>query len=656
MKQLYEFGHFTLDMEESRLLRDGQPVPLKPKVLETLLVLVENTGRVMDKEGLMKRIWPDSFVEEANLTVNISQLRKALGDDENGGHFIETVPKRGYRFAAQVTTVLAERADLIVRERTRSRIVIEEQETNGTDPTESPKTGSTLAYPADAARTKITAVIDSAVGTKYRSLLLAFLFLIAVSAAGYLVYLRRSTHVLAKPSSLAVLPFRNLKPDAETDFIGSSLADAITTQLSGATALIVRPSAYVDNYRNQSMDPRKVAQELNADALLTGTYLKEGDNLRITAQLIDVSGNQILWHDTLDVKYQGLRTVQDQVSLSVAEALKLKMNPAEVERLKQDASHDELAYEDYLRGRFLISTNSHQKAVELLESSVARDPNYALSWAYLGKAYSITASQYFGGSEYRNKAQMAYEKALALGPEDPETLVLISNFLTENNRVEEAVPILREVTRTHPNYPFAHWELSYAYRYAGILNPSIEEGERALQLYPNITGHLFNSYLYAGQYQKFIESLPSRQDAYFVFYRGLGYYYLKNFDQAIVFFDRAYELDSSAIVTRIGKALSLAGAGKNRQALNLLKAIDAKVEDGGASDGEISYKLAETYAVLGDTPSALHKLRASIDQGFFCYGYFISDPLTENLRSENEYLTLMEKARQRHEEFKRRFF
>src|SRR6266550_2237917 len=126
MKELYEFGSFTLDATEGRLLRDGQAVSLKPKVFETLVVLVENTGQTMDKEELMKRLWPDSFVEEANLAVNISQLRKALG--ENGERFIETVPKRGYRFSAQVTKVLADPVDMVVRERTRARIVIEEEE------------------------------------------------------------------------------------------------------------------------------------------------------------------------------------------------------------------------------------------------------------------------------------------------------------------------------------------------------------------------------------------------------------------------------------------------------------------------------------------------------------------------------------------------
>ncbi len=660
MRELYEFGCFTLDVAESRLLRDGRPVPLKPKVLETLCVLVENTGHTMDKSELMQRLWPDSHVEEANLSVNISQLRKALGENENGGPFIETVPKRGYRFVAAVTKVLIEPSEMIVREVTRSRIVIEEEETNGAGPT------STVGWPrstsADAQFTPahLTVTTRSAPKSGRHAILLAIpLILIAVITAGYLLHLKRerpATTVL-RPSSLAVIPFRNLKADSETDFLGSSLADALTGRLSTTTALTVRPSAEVINYRNQPVDVRKVAQELNVDAVLTGTYFKEGDNLKITAQLTDVRTNQISWHESVDLKYGKLRGAADVLALSIAKALQLELAPSEVERLQQDEPHDELAYEEYLRGRFLMSTNNQLKAVEMLESSVARDPKQALAWAYLGKAYSVTASQYLGdGGKYYDKAQMAYEKALALKPDDPETLVLLANFLTEANRVEEAVPILRELTRTHPNYPFARWELSYAYRYAGALNPSIEEGERALQLYPNITGHVFNSYLYAGQYEKFIDTLPSRPDAYFVFYHGLGHYYLKDFARASAEFERAYELDSSAIVTHIGKALSLGIAGKNIQALDLLKAIDSRTQSGGGSDGEISYKLATAYAVLGDKPSALRKLRSSIDQGFFCYGYLISDPLTESLRFENEYLTLMEKARQRHEEFKRKFF
>ena len=183
-KPLYEFGHFTLDGTESRLLRDGQPVPLAPKVLETLIVLIENGGHVIDKKELMERLWPDSFVEEANLAVNISQLRKALGDDENGGHFIETVPKRGYRFAAQVTKILAERADLVVHERTRSRIVIDEEEaTDGHRDVETSARNQTESRPATKS------IAETSVNTRpLRKVALGALAALIITTAGVVLY------------------------------------------------------------------------------------------------------------------------------------------------------------------------------------------------------------------------------------------------------------------------------------------------------------------------------------------------------------------------------------------------------------------------------------------------------------------------------------
>src|SRR5437588_10855321 len=124
---LYKFGIFTFDVNAGRLFRDGARVSLKPKVLETLLVLIEGNGRVIYKEDLMRRLWPDSFVEEANLTVNVSQLRKALGETENGERFIETVPKKGYRFIPRVTKIVVGQTDTVVRERIRTPVVIDEK-------------------------------------------------------------------------------------------------------------------------------------------------------------------------------------------------------------------------------------------------------------------------------------------------------------------------------------------------------------------------------------------------------------------------------------------------------------------------------------------------------------------------------------------------
>jgi DNA-binding winged helix-turn-helix (wHTH) protein/TolB-like protein/Tfp pilus assembly protein PilF len=666
MKQLYEFGHFTLDMAESRLLRDGRPVPLKPKVLETLLVLIESSGHVLEKQELMQRLWPDSFVEEANLTVNISQLRRALGDDENGERFIETVPKRGYRFAAQVTKIMAERADLVVHERTRSRIVIEEHETDRDEGIQS--TANLHGSPAHALMPSALALPQTDHTThdpkawvrrnKTFSAIIGVTVVTAMAVATYFVARKPSSRPEPplKPNSLAILPFRNLRPNAETDFLGPSMADAVINRLSHIRTLMVRPSSYVQKYGKQDIDPQVAARELSVDKVVTGSFLRDGDNLRVTAQLIDVNRGDVLWNETIDVKYEKLLTMEDRVAEQIIKGLRLNLSPAETERLKIDAPQNPRAYEAFLYGRHLISGNEHQKAIKLLEESVSLDPNYALAWTYLGKAYSVTASQYFGGREFHDKAQAAYEKALALKPQLPETRMLLANFLTENNRVEEAVPILRKVIEENPNHSLARWELSYAYRYSGMLDQSIAEGESALQLDPHITGHLFNSYLYAGEHEKFVNSLPMRDDPYTLFYRGLGHYYMKDWARASVYFDRAHQLDSGALVSQLGEVLKLAMDGHNREGLELLKVIESKLEKDPFGDGELSYKLAECYSVLEDRASALRLLKKSIDQGFFCYPYFVSDPLLDNIRGETQYAALIEKARQRHERFKQTFF
>lgn len=666
MKELYEFGRFTLDMAESRLLRDGQPVPLKPKVLETLSVLVENTGHTMDKDELMKRLWPDSFVEEANLAVNISQLRKALGEGENGEIYIETVPKRGYRFAAQVTKVLAERADLVVHERTRSRIVIEERE-SGSDE-DAQRTIAPDGAPARAAMASALALPQAArahrnpIGWAKRNKILAaatgVMVVLAIAVTANFIVRKRSARFETplKSNSLAILPFRNLRPNTETDFLGPSMADAIVNRLTHIPTLMVRPSAYVQKYGNQEIDPQVVAREMNVDKLLTGSFLKDGDDLRVTVQLIDVNRDGVVWNETINVKYDRLLTMVDRITEQILKGLRLNLSPEVTERLKIDEPQNALAYDNFLRGRYLISSNEHSMAIKLLEESVSLDPTYALAWAYLGKAYSVTASQYFGGREFHDKALAAYEKALALKPKQMETRVLLANFLTENNRVEEAVPMLRQVIEENPNHPFARWELSYAYRYGGMLDQSIAEGESALNLYPHLTGHLFNSYLYAGQYEKFINSLPMRDNAHTLFYRGLGHYYRKDWARASHYFERARQLDAGALLSQIGEVLRLAMEGDNRKGLELLKSIESKLEKDPHGDGELSYKLAECYSVLEDSESALRLLKKSIDQGFFCYPYFISDPLLNNIRGNPQYDSLIEVARQRHQRFKQTFF
>jgi eukaryotic-like serine/threonine-protein kinase len=505
-----------------------------------------------------------------------------------------------------------------------------------------------------------TPALDSGL-TSSRGRLLARLavLLFAVLVVGYFAVRKSSTTpTSARPRSLAILPFRNLKQDPETDFLGFSLADAVITKLGYINALTVRPSSSVDKYRNQIIDPRKVAADLNVDTLLTGSFIKDGDDLRITTQLIDVKPDKILWREAIDLKYDKLLTVQDRVSQQIIKGLELNLSPAEAANLKPENPINSLAYEYYLHGVDLYSLNEFAAAIQMLEKSAAVEPNYALTWAHLGRAYTTNASLRFGGREDYTKAQAAYEKAIALNPALVEPRIYMANLLTDTGRVEQAVPLLRSALQTSPNNADAHWELGYAYRFGGMLQESVAECEQARQNNPQvkINSSALNSYLYLGEYEKFMQSLPLNDSIYILFYHGFGEYYLNNHEQAARDFDRAFEMEPSLLPANVGKALSYSIKHDDARGLKILHQTEDRIEEQGVSDAEGIYKVAQAYAVLGDKVSALHMLRHSIGGGFFCYPYFVRDPLLQNLRDEPEFQALMSQARQRHEQFKARFF
>jgi serine/threonine protein kinase/TolB-like protein len=481
----------------------------------------------------------------------------------------------------------------------------------------------------------------------------------SIVVLGYFAASKLNVHPApAGPRSLAVLPFRNLRQEPETDFLGFSLADAVITKLGYVGALTVRPSSSIDKYRNQIIDPRKVAAELNVDTLLTGSFMKDGDDLRITTQLIDVKPDKILWRDSIDLKYDKLLTVQDRVAQQIIKGLELNLSPAEAANLKPEKPISTAAYEDYLRGIDLYSLNEFASAIDMLEKTTALEPNYAPAWAHLGRAYTTNASLQFGGREDYGKAQTAYEKAIALNPSLLEPRIYEANLFTDTGRVEQAVPLLRSVLKDSPNNAEAHWELGYAYRFGGMLKESIEECEKARQNNPQvkINSSAMNGYLYLGDYEKFRQSLPVNDSVYILFYRGFVEYHLNNHEQAAKDFDRAFELDSSLLPADVGKALSYSIQHHNAAGMKLLQLTEAKIEERGVSDAEGIYKVAQAYALLGDKASALHMLRHSIGGGFFCYPYFVRDPLLQSLRDEPEFQTMMKQAWQRHEQFKTAFF
>jgi len=422
-------------------------------------------------------------------------------------------------------------------------------------------------------------------------------------------------------------------------------------------SLTVRPSAAIEKYRGTAIDLHKVAADLQVDTLLTGSFIRDGDNLRITYQLVDAKTEKILGQGVIDLKYDNLLAVQDRVTSQLISELQLSLSPSEAERLKPENPVSPLAYEYFLQGLDFHGQHKFPLAIKMLEKSTEIDPNYAPAWAYLGASYTSDAAFEFGGREQYRRAQAAYERALAIRPNLLDAQMFLANLLVDTGKVEQAVPLLRKALKTNSNYAAAHWELGYAYRFAGMLDESVAECERARLLAPLVkaNGSVLNTYLYLGQYQKFLESLPFDDSSFTLFYRGFGEFHERDFDQASKDFDRAYELDPT-LYAGIGKALSDSIHQRKTEGLDLLSGLERKIRERGVGDPEGTYKIAQAYAVLGDKVSAMRMLRTSVESGFFSYPYLSRDPLLNELRGEPEFDHILNLARQRHEAFKSSFF
>ncbi len=421
----------------------------------------------------------------------------------------------------------------------------------------------------------------------------------------------------------------------------------------------MRPTYDIQKYTTQAVDLSKMAADLGVDAILTATFIHEEDNLRITGQLIDTKTRGTLWNGGFDTKYNKLLSVQDKVARQIVSGLELTLSPSEAARWKDMDAVDPLAYEYYLRGVDLYARNDFHLASKVLAKSLEVAPNYTPAWASLGRAYTAAASFQFGGNEMYQKAEAAFGRALALNPDVVDAKVFMANMFTDTGRVERAVPLLRDALRAKPDDAEAHWELGYAYRFAGMLRQSVAECEKARELDPTVkrNSSALNSYLYLGQYEHFLRSLPEGdENALMVFYRGLGKYYLGRKQAATEDFDRAFEVDRTLLHARVGKAVSFAIQHRRKEAESMLEALESQVTSGGRTyDPEAIYKVAQGYAVLGNRAGGMRMLKRSVEGGFFPYEYLTHDPLLNALRGEREFGALMSAARKRHQQFEERF-
>lgn len=409
-RQLYEFGSFRLDAPRGILWRDHEEVALTPRLFEMLLLLVENSDRVIEKDELMTRLWPDSIVEEANLTVNVSALRKALGQRGNENRYIVTVAGRGYRFVAEVRDANELETEVVLEQHTSTEIIIDEE-----------RDDSAVSVQPLPKRVSSIAVWWPIFRRKPQTVLLIGLVLVG---AAVLVLWRLAT--LNNPATgprlktIAVLPFKLLSGNEADDYMGVGMADALITRIGSINQFSVRPTSAVLKYARTEQSPLEVGRALNVEAVLEGTIRRSGDTYRVTVQLVSVQAGAPIWTDKFDEKAGDIFTVEDRVSAKMADALTQNLSGEEKARLARRPTENAEAYSDYLRGRFhyvKLTPDGLKRAVEYFEEAVAMDPNFALAYAALAGAYARLGFRAYGTQpphETMPKANRAALRALEL--------------------------------------------------------------------------------------------------------------------------------------------------------------------------------------------------------------------------------------------------
>jgi serine/threonine-protein kinase len=436
-RRFYEFGGFRLDANKHRLLRNGEIVPLFSKAVETLTVLVQNPGKLLEREALMQAVWPDTTVEDANLTVAISQLRKALNQNSDSGEFIQTIARVGYRFVADVHEVVDEPVSLISEgNRPNARFEIDGSSENGTL-VSAGRTGSkqisvedfegsrarSSRYSRVAVAGTIVAISIVAVG--------AFLFFGSrwgPHAPSRAARILTSTQIPEK--SVAVLPFENLSDEKQNAYFAAGIQDETISDLARITELKVISRTSANHYKSENgRNSRKIGQQLGVAHLLEGSVQRIGNRLRVHAQLIDTRTDTHVWAQTYDRDVADLFAVQSEIAQAIAEQLRAKISPAVRQAIERAPTADLTAFDLYTRAKNLFLTASTSNtgkedlllAADLLSQAVARDPAYLQAYCQLVWVHDLL---YLLGHDHTPArlalAEAAVQAALRLGPETGE--------------------------------------------------------------------------------------------------------------------------------------------------------------------------------------------------------------------------------------------
>lgn len=625
-EQLYVFDEFRLDPAKRLLFRaDGETVPLMPKALDILGYLVAHAGKVIEKDDLMTAIWPDTVVEENNLTQNISALRKALGEKHRENRFIATVPGRGYKFVAPVRGISD--ADLI-------------------HPPVKPDNGSDAQRRRDHRAEMPASDAGPRRGVPIVLAVVAALTIIAGVTAGLFIWRDNARSARpAKIGSLAVLPFKPLLAGNRDESLELGMADSMIAKL-GSGDLRVRPLAAVRRFDAVDQDPLAAGRELAVEAVLDGSIQIANGRVRISAKLISVPDGKQLWAGQYDERSTDIFALQDSISQRVAGELQIALG----ERARKNYTASVEAYQLFAKGKFHSSRlilPEVKKGIVYFEQAIAIDPGYAMAYVELANAYrAMVLTNDARPSEVMPRSREAALKAAELdaGLAEAQTALASTAFWYEFDPQKSERHFIRAL-ELDPSSTQSRLGYAHLLSNIGRHEEAISEIKRALEIDPVnlIINALYGQILFfAGSPDESLTVLKATAELDRSFW--LVHLFMSRAYASKGMWDEAAAAAAAArdLANGNAEAISIIGyaqarAGRTDDARNSVKELESRSTDRYVPH----YAIASIYNGLGEREKALDLLEKSFAERDALMVFLKVEPKWDNLRSEQRFVELM---------------
>jgi DNA-binding winged helix-turn-helix (wHTH) protein/TolB-like protein len=613
---IYEFNGFRVDAAKRLLVRAPDvTVPLTPKVFDTLLYLARHSGKVIEKDELMREIWPDSIVEENNLTQNISVLRRSLGEKPGEQTFIATVTGHGYRFVPEVTVINADESNRVVERSSAAGPHLIQGDKNRSDH-----------------RIRIVAVAAFAV--------------LALSAFGF--FLRRSDQKSpgAPITSLAVLPFKPLVPENRNEALEFGLADSLISKLSGSEDIVVRPLSAIRQYSSVDQDSLEAARELGVESILDGTIQTWGERIRISAKLVRTSDGKQLWSEQFDERFDDIFAIQDAISARVATAIRIRLST----RGKKHSTDNLEAYRLYMLGRYHTAKGTPadlRASIPYFQQAIDLDPAYALAYTGLAQAYGVLGI--FGAMPVAQafpKAKAAEQRALELDDSLAEAHIArcMGLFWYEWDW-RSAEKECRRGIELDPNNSASHGHFAMVLSNTGRHGDALAEVQRSLELNPlDLTQNALKGQflLHAGRTDDALEHLrkvTELEPRFPLSYLFAASAYIEKgmFVEAVGESKKEYEITGRSEIP-FG-AFALARSGRQAEARAVLDQLLARSTNSDVP----AYNIAMIFNGLGEQDHALDWLEKGYEQRDPKMTFLKVEPKWNDLRSLPRFVDLMKR-------------